>query len=165
MALERQTIERCYDLFHQHIIIEPIRLTCRLSGCSNFDSVLLKGVMMSYGFVYVMANESMPKLYKIGYTKHSPMQRAVELSKSTGVASQYDLVCYGEISQPYDFEQFLHKAFDRNRLNQYREFFKFETNEIFHVSKIIKEHCDNFVSCDVLNEIEYKLQEKGQDNG
>jgi hypothetical protein len=35
-----------YDLFHQHIIIEPIRLTCRLSGYSSFDSVLLKGVMM-----------------------------------------------------------------------------------------------------------------------
>jgi hypothetical protein len=35
-----------YDLFHQHIIIEPIRLTCRLSGYSSFDSVLLKGVIM-----------------------------------------------------------------------------------------------------------------------
>jgi hypothetical protein len=46
MAFECRTIERMYDLFHQHIIIEPIRLTCRLSGYSNFDSVLLKGVIM-----------------------------------------------------------------------------------------------------------------------
>ncbi|WP_053087086.1 GIY-YIG nuclease family protein [Enterobacter kobei] len=46
----------------------------------------------SSGFVYVMENENMPGIYKIGMTTNSPEARAKELSSATGVPSPFSVL-------------------------------------------------------------------------
>ena len=36
---------------------------------------------MKYGYVYILTNENIPDLLKIGYTDRSPLERANELSR------------------------------------------------------------------------------------
>jgi hypothetical protein len=107
--------------------------------------VLLKGVMMSkYGFVYVLSNTLMPNIYKIGYTNGSPTGRALELSRPTGVPKEYDLVCYGEMKCPQDFEKTLHSLYANFRSNVYREFFELNNDQIMKLKVLIQEESDTF---------------------
>lgn len=59
------------------------------------DSILLLGsssnVGLAKGFVYVLGNQSMPGLLKIGYTNKTPSERAKEL-KTTGVPTPFDVL-------------------------------------------------------------------------
>ena len=168
MALECRTIESMYDLFHQHIIIEPIRLTCRLSGYSNFDSVLLKGVFMSYGFVYVMANESLPNLYKIGYTTKSPMARANELSR-TNIPNDYYVVAYAEYENVEVAEKEYHLRYANKRFKKNKEFFEFTPEEVWKIVDFMSEEGYSFSKCDgidLVNAIYLKdLEEKEKQDG
>lgn len=76
-----------------------------------------------YGFVYVLSNPAMPGVYKIGMTTRSPMARAVELSKWTGVPADFRVEYYGEFPRPRDIEQEAHSCFDYQRVSFGREFF------------------------------------------
>ena len=42
-------------------------------------------------YVYVLSNESMPGHVKIGFTRSNPIDRAKQLSSSTGVASPFNV--------------------------------------------------------------------------
>jgi hypothetical protein len=79
---------------------------------------------MSYGFVYILANESMPGIYKIGLTDRSPALRALELSKSTSAPTSFDVVCYGEYDDAKDVERDMHDHFGARRVSDNREFFR-----------------------------------------
>lgn len=79
---------------------------------------------MSYGFVYVLANPAMPGIYKVGYTERSPSLRCDELSRSTSVPCEFELVCYAEYENAYAREQDLHLMLSDLRLSSNREFFK-----------------------------------------
>lgn len=78
---------------------------------------------MSYGFVYILANESMPGIYKIGFTDRSPALRARELSRSTSAPTPFDVVCYGEFIDARDVESDMHAHFHDRRVSGNREFF------------------------------------------
>ena len=80
--------------------------------------------MMQIGFVYVMTNESMAGLFKVGCTEKAPHQRALELSKATGVPTPFDVVCYIEVPDFQRVEQALHKYLNAYRENDRREFFR-----------------------------------------
>lgn len=80
--------------------------------------------MSGFGFVYVLMNSAMPGLYKIGSTERSPHRRAEELSRGTGVPTDYEVVCYFEFSQAALREKEIHRALDDFRVNNLREFFK-----------------------------------------
>lgn len=110
---------------------------------------------MAYGFVYILSNEIMPDIYKIGYTDKSPMQRCYELSSKTAVPMPYQVVCYGEVDNAYMLEQRLHQNYNEFRINDSREFFRLTYNDIFDLHNILKEDCDNFTECQRLNEIIY----------
>lgn len=79
---------------------------------------------MSYGFVYVLGNPSMPGIYKVGYTERSPSLRRDELSRSTSVPCEFNLICYAEYHNARDREQEIHRELDRFRVSRDREFFK-----------------------------------------
>ena len=79
--------------------------------------------MSKFGFVYCLMNSSMPNLYKIGCTEKSPIARAEELSRSTGVPSEFFVVFYIECEYHQKIEQEIHKLLDRYRSNSKREFF------------------------------------------
>lgn len=82
--------------------------------------------MANYGFVYLMDNDSMPGVYKIGYTDRPPMYRRDELSSSTSVPTCFEIVFYIECENASLVEKDIHEAFDEFRISSNREFFKFD---------------------------------------
>lgn len=85
---------------------------------------------MKYGFVYVLCNQSMPGIFKIGMTARTPMQRCEELSKSTSAAEPFELMMYLETKHPLGLEKHMHDLFCSHRVNDQREFFRVDLREI-----------------------------------
>lgn len=81
-----------------------------------------------WGYVYVLANPSMPGIVKIGMTTRSPRQRAKELSASTGVPSPFVITFSRRVWNPRRVEALTHQALAIKRLNRRREFFKTTTD-------------------------------------
>lgn len=117
-----------------------------------------------YGFIYVMANKTMPNVYKIGYTNGSPLRRAKELS-NTSIPFDYEVVCYGEIDNASEFECRIHRELNSRRVNLQREFFSLQVDELINLANIIKEHSENFVECEYFNNILWMMtKNKGAKN-
>ena len=81
-------------------------------------------------WVYVLRNSSMPGLYKVGYTKLTPDERAKQLSNATGVPVPYEVAwayrCFnGEL-----LESEVHHAMKPYRVNNQREFFRIRLGDI-----------------------------------
>ena len=81
-------------------------------------------------WVYVLSNPSMPNLYKIGYTKLNPEERAKQLSSSTGVALPYEVVWAFHCFNGEQLEYEVHKSLNMFRVNDQREFFQAPLYEI-----------------------------------
>lgn len=77
----------------------------------------------AYGFVYIMGNEAMPGVYKVGVTAYSPRRRAAELSRGTGVPAEYQVLFYGEHENAAAWERRVHLALASRRVSENREFF------------------------------------------
>ena len=80
------------------------------------------------GWVYVLTNEAMPGLVKIGYTMNDPAIRAEELSGSS-VPLPFVVAYKALVIGPKQIEQEVHGKLDSKRLNEKREFFKCEPFE------------------------------------
>jgi len=80
--------------------------------------------MSSWGFVYCMSNDSMPGLFKIGYTTKTPQTRADELSAASGVPEPFEVLFYVETRKPVLVEAMVHEALYEYRSNPNREFFR-----------------------------------------
>jgi hypothetical protein len=89
--------------------------------------------MAEYGFVYCMSNVCMPGIYKIGFTRSSPHQRAEQLSSSTSVPSPFEVEWYVESDEADYLEKALHESFKGKRVSVNREFFKECPITIFNV--------------------------------
>lgn len=80
-------------------------------------------------YVYILTNETMPGLVKIGYTKNDPSTRAKQINAATGVAMDFNVEwaypCYNGL----DLEQEVHRYLESFRLNKNREFFKMTVEE------------------------------------
>lgn len=99
---------------------------------------------MAYGFVYVMRNQCMPGIYKIGYTDRPPMTRCDELSSSTSVPMAFEIVCYGEVEDARKFEFNLHEDYKRFRISTNREFFKIPIYGLRELMGDIRSCCSIF---------------------
>lgn len=86
--------------------------------------------MANYGFVYLLSNDAMPGIYKVGYTMNSPLRRAYDLSNSTSCALPYEVVCYAEVEDPRSVEADMHDRFENFRVNSKREFFRFTIEDL-----------------------------------
>lgn len=75
------------------------------------------------GFVYILVNEYMPDVYKVGCTERAPHERAAELSKSTGVPAPFEVLCYIEAHEFQVLERDLHAWLKNFRISDNREFF------------------------------------------
>lgn len=80
--------------------------------------------MADYGFVYIMQNDLMSGIYKIGVTSRQVFKRAEELSSATGVAERYSPAYYLETSEAKLLESRVHKELQEYRINPAREFFR-----------------------------------------
>lgn len=113
---------------------------------------------MEYGFVYILANESMPGIYKIGCTERSPAKRALELSSSTGVPTPFEVVCYGEFESFQAIEQEMHRYFGNWRVNESREFF---SGPLSSFVEHLERCCGDALSfCDIQANWRIRLEER-----
>ena len=88
-------------------------------------------------WVYILKNEATPGLLKIGYTKLTPDERAKQISNATGVPLPYEVAwayrCFnGEL-----LEGEVHHALKKYRVNNQREFFQIELEEVKRTVKNI----------------------------
>lgn len=86
--------------------------------------------MSVVGFIYVLANSSMPGLVKVGKTTRTPSERAGELAGVTGLPTPF-IVVYEQLFQDCDLaEAFVHTylAEKGHRVAENREFFNAPTN-------------------------------------
>ncbi|NWC11973.1 GIY-YIG nuclease family protein [Pseudomonas agarici] len=85
---------------------------------------------MNYGFIYCLASEAMPGIYKIGMTERAPSQRCFELSSSTSAPLAFKILCYGEVDNALSVEREIHGHFSSQRINASREFFRVDYRNI-----------------------------------
>ncbi|WP_316503157.1 GIY-YIG nuclease family protein [Klebsiella oxytoca] len=107
----------------QHNILESMEIP------SNFRMA---------GWVYVLSNEFMPGIYKIGMTTTSPTTRAKELSSATGVPAPFKIEATFHCEDPAGSESSIHEALAECRINESREFFKEDLDEIINE---VDAHC------------------------
>jgi len=80
-------------------------------------------------WVYILENETLPGLIKIGYTKLTPDERAKQLSNATGVPLPYKVAWAYRCFNGERVEGEVHHALKKYRVNNQREFFSIELEE------------------------------------
>lgn len=89
--------------------------------CKNCDNPI--GRVKEYdGYVYILWSEMIPTLYKVGMTTRSVKERVKELSSSTGVPTQFQIVAYFKSTNSLLCEQLAHKSLSSFRVEK-KEFF------------------------------------------
>jgi hypothetical protein len=96
--------------------------------CPQCRCCLLKATIGD-GYVYILENDLMPGLIKIGMTDRDPFQRAVELSSATGVPAPFEVRAYFFAVRPESIEAAIHEEFSIYRLQRGREFFRISLND------------------------------------
>ena len=81
------------------------------------------------GIVYLLTNEAMPGLVKIGKTKADDPQFRMDQLYNTSVPVPFECVLAVRVEDPDAVETALHKAFDPDRVNPRREFFKIDAEQ------------------------------------
>jgi T5orf172 domain len=76
----------------------------------------------STGWIYVLENERMPTLFKIGFTKNAVEQRVAELSNHTGVPLPFVCVFRCRVRGPAEVEKAVHQVLACH--NAGKEFFQ-----------------------------------------
>lgn len=80
---------------------------------------------MAKGFVYILRNEAMPGLLKIGYSVKVPTERVGELF-TTGVPEPFELAYYCLVENADKLEPAIHRNLSAYRHKGNREFFRIE---------------------------------------
>jgi hypothetical protein len=97
------------------------------------------------GYVYILTNESLGSLVKIGFTKNPPEQRASELY-TTGVPTPYRVWSYDFVESANKVEEEVHVRLFKNRSNRDREFFCISPHEAKKVvDQVILEVREDFL--------------------
>ena len=78
------------------------------------------------GFVYVMSNESMPNLYKIGFTCNLK-KRLYDLNSYSSTPTPFKIVYAAKVDDAEADENLAHSALAECRVNKKREFFKMKS--------------------------------------
>ncbi len=114
---------------------------------------------MDYGIVYLLTNPVMPGLVKIGMTTREDMDARMKELYSTGVPVPFEcqFACKVKKSDCAKIEKALHTAFNPQRINANREFFRIQVEqakailELFHhedVTKDVTDEIDNDLTDD-----------------
>ena len=81
-------------------------------------------------WVYILSNKSQPGMYKIGYTSHEDVDKRVkQLSRSTSVATPFQLEWAFRCFNAERLEGEVHKQLQGYRISKDREFFAISLNE------------------------------------
>jgi hypothetical protein len=80
--------------------------------------------------VYVLTNDAMPGLVKIGWTQDSVETRLTALSSHTGVPLPFECYFAAEVDDGARIERTLHQLFADHRINPKREFFRLDPEKV-----------------------------------
>ncbi|HEX5338551.1 MAG TPA: GIY-YIG nuclease family protein [Gallionella sp.] len=80
--------------------------------------------------VYILTNEAMPGLVKIGLTTDSVEARIGQLYAHSGVPLPFECYFAAEVNNCAKLEKTLHQLFSENRINPKREFFKIDPEKV-----------------------------------
>ena len=86
---------------------------------------------MDYGIVYVLTNPVMPGIVKIGMTERSDIDKRLRELYTTGVPVPFECAyaCMVNAKDCAKIEKALHKAFEPDRVNANREFFRIKPEQ------------------------------------
>lgn len=87
--------------------------------------------------VYVLSNEGMPNLIKIGKTQRSDLQARMSELYSTGVPFPFECLWAGEVEDCTKIESIIHNAFRDKRVNPKREFFNVAPDQVIPLLKAL----------------------------
>ena len=76
------------------------------------------------GWVYILTNEAMPGMVKIGLTTRTPKERAAELSASSGVPLPFKVAWARAVPDCAYVEKAVHRMLDDKRVSASRESFR-----------------------------------------
>ncbi len=82
------------------------------------------------GIIYILINETMPGLVKVGMTTSTLEQRVADLSRATGVPLPFEVFYAAQVNDIQFVEERLHRAFDSHRINPKREFFRVAPEDV-----------------------------------
>lgn len=110
------------------------------------------------GCVYILTNEAMPDLVKIGFTTRTAKKRAEELYKDrsnaiTGVPMPFSVAHEELCEDPQKLETLIHQELEDHRLRNpcngkiEREFFKYPADEAFQKLKDIHQRHPEHAAC------------------
>lgn len=91
-----------------------------------------------YGIVYVLENKCMPGLIKIGRTDQKDHKQRMRNLYTTGVPVAFDAVKVVKVKDSLQIEQALHKAFETERVNPKREFFRMKADRAIAILDVVK---------------------------
>ena len=114
---------------------------------------------MEYGIVYLLTNPCMPGLVKIGMTKQEDLDKRMKELYTTGVPVPFEcqFACKVNNKDCAKIEKALHTAFDPQRVNKNREFFKINVEQAKAILELFH-HTD--VTEDVSEEIQNDLTDE-----
>jgi len=92
-------------------------------------------------YVYVLTNDTMPGLCKIGFTKNMPDKRAKQINAATGVALDFDVKYQYPCFNAHDLEKEIHIYLESQgfRVNKKKEFFNITVEQAISVIERIGE--------------------------
>lgn len=86
--------------------------------------------------IYILTNEAMPGYVKVGKATNNLEQRVKELSASTSVPLPFTVFYACTVKDAQFVEHQLHDAFDDNRVNPRREFFRVAPERVVAALKL-----------------------------
>lgn len=106
-----------------------------------------------YGFIYILANECMPGIYKIGFTTNHPKTRLDQLSSSTSCPTPFELVAAFGVTDPREVEREIHAELIASRINMSREFFRMRAEHALDICRQYGDPCDDLFQTTYLESI------------
>ena len=84
---------------------------------------------MNAGYVYILVNNSLKGMIKIGSTTLGAKERAKQLSSHTGVPTPFSVAYEIYVEDYLNFERLIHDELSEFRVSQNREFFQYPLNK------------------------------------
>jgi hypothetical protein len=114
------------------------------------------GGVRAMEYVYVLVNRSMPGMVKIGMTTDTPVKRARDINRATGIPTPWvpvwSLKCYAS----HILEQRVHEHLSEYRVAENREMFSVDS---VMAQRVIEDLGKDFTNCLIAEKIEQQTRQ------
>lgn len=119
---------------------------------------------MELGYVYILINDSIKGMIKIGSTVINAQERAKQLSKNTGVPTPFKVAYELYVPNYKVFEKSIHNCLADFRVNPNREFFNYPLNKAIKLIEELNsrnkvENEDRFESMEILTQLRKRYEQ------